>query len=60
MFVTDDDRSKAIVHKGQNALLEKVAAALDEQFPPEEYGNGWGTGHQSPGEVVRQFKIEVD
>lgn len=47
-----------VVYKGQNRLLRKVAEAVDAAFPPDEYGNGHGTGHIAPGDIVRQFIVK--
>ena len=68
--VSRDDRSLAQerdiqdrlarIHKGQNHLLRVVAKAVDEAFPPEEYGKGHGTGHVAPGDIVRGFIVDPD
>lgn len=59
-FGYDADRTEKTVYDGQNRLLEKVAQTLDEIFPPEEFGKGWGTGCVSPGDVVRQFIVKPE
>lgn len=50
----------ARVHKGQDHLLRVVAKAVDEAFPPEEFGGGHGTGHVPPGDIVRGFIVGPD
>jgi hypothetical protein len=42
------------VHKGHNRLLRKVAAAVDEAWPPDQYQEDG----QSPGDIVRGFLVE--
>lgn len=56
----DIQRGLARVREGQNHLLRVVAKAVDEAFPPEEYGKGHGTGHLPPGDIVRGFIVDPD
>src|SRR5688500_4264894 len=53
-------RATEIIYNGQNNLVEKIASMLDENFPPEEYGNGHGTGYVSPGALVRACLVDVE
>jgi hypothetical protein len=46
-------RQEAVVHRGQNRLLEKVAEILDLNFPPSDFSS-----KPSPGDIVRQFIIK--
>lgn len=41
------------VHKGQNRLLRKVAEAVDEAWPPDQYTEDG----RSPGDIVRGFIV---
>ena len=56
----DIQRNLARIRKGQNRLLGFVAEAVDEAFPPGEYGKGHGTGYVAPGDIVRSFLVVPD
>lgn len=47
------ERLKA-VHKGYNRLLRKVAAAVDEAWPPDQIL----PGNTAPGDIVRGFIVD--
>lgn len=56
----DIQRGLARIREGQNRLLRVVAKAVDEVFPPDEFGDGHGTGHVAPGDIVRGFIVDPD
>ncbi len=42
------------VHKGYNRLLRRVAATVDEAWPPDQYTEDG----RSPGDIVRGFIVD--
>lgn len=56
----ENKRAVKVVLTGQNRVVELIAKTMDEVFPPEEYGQGHGTGYISPGDLVRQFKVDTE